>query len=753
MPINGIRKATWAAFLCLLFLAAGAAEPLRAAETPVAPEDTKAVVIIVNAASADSEAVGAYYAKRRGVPDSNICRVRCTTSEVMSRREFDAEIRGPLRAFLVERRLAALAPSGGLADLKVKYLVPTYGVPVKIRDDYGDAKLEDLPRKPTGRTAAAVDSELCLLARPSYLLQGWIANPAYRQPAPAEPVIFCARLDGPTPEIARGLVDAALDAERDGLFGIAYIDARGIENGPYKVGDDWLLGATAALEVAGFFTRLDREPATFHPDMPMPDAAFYFGWYAPDLCGPMAAAAFRFRRGTVAYHLHSASAARLRTDRSGWAGPLLTKGAAATMGAVFEPYLPGTIDIAEFTRLFLSGRTFAESACRATPMLSWMMAFVGDPLYAPFRKDKAADLPPFWRDVRDAVRTAAQGDAAAALGVCSKHDTEPLFVEIAAAVCLKAGRDADAIDRYRQLARVAKDPYSSVQAHLRIAGRLAASRQPDAVATALDAYIDCIRAHPGSPHAVPAYKAALALARSLGRKDAEAGLWARLAADFPGRALGRFAAAELWARGLRKDCPVPWVAVRQAAGNIAIDGRTDDPAWGRAAAIDALAFRSGGGAAALPARIRLAYDDSALQVLAEFPRDPAAGAAARPAPAEDTLEITLSPARDARHAVGITVQRNGAPAGSSRGIEWRFAPLAAPQHGPDADGGWCVEVRIPFAALGQKPPTPDSAWAVNFVYRFTTTRFPFRTTPVFQSWARPDADPLAPECAGLLIFR
>ncbi len=36
------------------------------------------------------------------------------------------------------------------------------------------------------------------------------------------------RLDGPTPQIARGLVDKAISAEKTGLHGFAYIDSRGI---------------------------------------------------------------------------------------------------------------------------------------------------------------------------------------------------------------------------------------------------------------------------------------------------------------------------------------------------------------------------------------------------------------------------------------------------------------------------------------------------------------------------------------------
>ncbi len=43
---------------------------------------------------------------------------------------------------------------------------------------------------------------------------------------PLNGVLMVSRLDGPTPEIANGLVDKALAAEKDGLWGRAYFDTR-----------------------------------------------------------------------------------------------------------------------------------------------------------------------------------------------------------------------------------------------------------------------------------------------------------------------------------------------------------------------------------------------------------------------------------------------------------------------------------------------------------------------------------------------
>ena len=85
------------------------------------------------------------------------------------------------------------------------------------------------------RNEAAVDSELAWLplVKMNVPLSGPLPNWVYgaTNPAllhPTNGILLVARLDGPSVEIARGLVDKALAAERDGLWGRAYFDARGL---------------------------------------------------------------------------------------------------------------------------------------------------------------------------------------------------------------------------------------------------------------------------------------------------------------------------------------------------------------------------------------------------------------------------------------------------------------------------------------------------------------------------------------------
>src|ERR1700685_3918181 len=106
---------------------------------------------------------------------------------------------------------------------------------------------------------------------------------------PTNGILLVARLDGPTPEIARGLVDKAMQAERDGLWGRAYFDARGLEmTNSYFLGDKWILGAAEISRALGFEVTVDDKPETFPADFPMSQIVIYCGWDDGNGSGPSA---------------------------------------------------------------------------------------------------------------------------------------------------------------------------------------------------------------------------------------------------------------------------------------------------------------------------------------------------------------------------------------------------------------------------------------------------------------------------------
>jgi uncharacterized protein (TIGR03790 family) len=200
-----------------------------------------------------------------------------------------------------------------------------------------------------------------------------------------------ARLDGPTPAIARRLVDNALTAEAAGLSGKVYIDARGYKYDPkggdagtgYAGYDESMREAARLLEKAGLPVVLDDTPELF-ASRSCPDAAIYCGWYAltnyRDCC--------TFVPGAVAWHLASGEAVTLRDQNSkAWCPNFLKAGVAATLGPVAEPYTIGFPKPAEFFGFLATGKyTLAEVHARTQYFASWMTVLVGDPLYNPFGK-------------------------------------------------------------------------------------------------------------------------------------------------------------------------------------------------------------------------------------------------------------------------------------------------------------------------------------------------------------------------------
>jgi tetratricopeptide (TPR) repeat protein len=154
------------------------------------------------------------------------------------------------------------------------------------------------------------------------------------------------------------------------------------------MGDDWILGAGKICQYyGGYQTIMDTNLATFPADFPMSQIAFYCGWYDEHASGPFAQPTVEFMPGAFAYHLHSFSASTIRSTTQRWVGPLLAKGAAATMGCVDEPYISGTPDVSIFAgRWIVMGFTYGEAAYACQEALSWQTTVIGDPLYQPFAK-------------------------------------------------------------------------------------------------------------------------------------------------------------------------------------------------------------------------------------------------------------------------------------------------------------------------------------------------------------------------------
>jgi len=366
------------------------------------------VVVVYNSRVPESQAVAAHYAAARHVPAKQVFGFALTTNEVISRAEFTSDLQTPLAKALVAAGLwkfgqtpipaNSISPAHSeerVVAAKIRYAVLCYGVPLKIAP--GSVPADEAPyltRTELRRDDASVDSELAWLPliQVKVSLVGPLPNSLFggtnrQQLSPTNGLLLVARLDGPTAEIASNLVDKALLAERDGLWGRAYIDTRNEPtNASYYPGDVWLREGAAVCRNLGFDVDVDTNLATYPAAYPMSQIAIYAGWYDGEVSGPFTLPTVEFMPGAIAYHLHSFSADTLRSTTRNWCGPLLAKGATCTMGCVNEPYLQFTPQIGVFLQSLANGFTFGEAAWAAQPALSWQTTVIGDPLYQPFKE-------------------------------------------------------------------------------------------------------------------------------------------------------------------------------------------------------------------------------------------------------------------------------------------------------------------------------------------------------------------------------
>jgi uncharacterized protein (TIGR03790 family) len=291
------------------------------------------------------------------------------------------------------------------------------GIPLRIDEEpeYGppDAKTKQRPviAPAAGKAnAASVDSELSIFGVVDHPISGPLNNPYFDKNVPfltqpLAPFFLVSRIDGPTYEIAKRLIDDALAVEKTGLFGKVYIDLAQKNEAGYKEGEDWLLASAKTFGASGFPLIVDTRSERFLTNYPMTDAAVYLGWYVLPPDGPFLNPEFKFKRGAIACHLHSFSATTVRSAGEGWVGLLLTQGACGVFGNVYEPFLGLTVHFDKLSDRLLRGYCLAEAGAMATPGCSWMSVILGDPLYRPFAADiDKGKSDPDYRLLRQAMR-------------------------------------------------------------------------------------------------------------------------------------------------------------------------------------------------------------------------------------------------------------------------------------------------------------------------------------------------------------
>jgi uncharacterized protein (TIGR03790 family) len=311
--------------------------------------------------------VGEYYASRRGIPFSNIVHLSvplaCCSNDPrhwdswnVNWEKFETYVRTPVKSFL---------ESNGMKT-RIKYIVPTYGIPVRTTTPNYPKGLQPDFLSIDSFLAAIYSGSDAPFRRNPYAL----SRPEYSKDRFADwqnpqgwPMYLVTRLDGPGAAIAAGLVDKAILAESTLTRndGIGYFDYQGNHN--YPVTDFTMLNAYNLAVQRGFRAVLNDQSLTSGQMIhSAPQALWAWGWYSglSDWDG------YEFVNGAVGAQLTS-----------------YTANNTATWGATGEPYTSGYANGDNLLQHFWNGYNFGESAYLASPVLNWMMVFVGDPLYTP----------------------------------------------------------------------------------------------------------------------------------------------------------------------------------------------------------------------------------------------------------------------------------------------------------------------------------------------------------------------------------
>ena len=363
----------------------------RAAGAPP-PIDPASVAVLYNTSDLDSEKIARAYLAARAIPEANLIGLAMPLTAEISRQQFDSTIKAPLVATFDKRQWwqRAKDASGRVMTVKsrIRVLVTIRGVPLKIAH-----QPPATPPPPAagaqGQLAnhneAAVDSELTILGIEGLGLDGPLRNQYFQSSSPIAAanlpfLLLVGRIDAHTPAVCLRMINDAVATETAGLWGRAYVD---IAN-KIPEGDKWLADIIKANGKSGIPTIIDRNDQTLPANYPMTQAALYFGWYSANRDGPLLNPRFMFKQGAVAAHIHSFSAIQLRNPDANWSAALLARGAAATVGNVYEPYLGPSHNLNIFHDRLLAGFSLVEAAYMAVPVVSWQSIVLGDPLYRPF---------------------------------------------------------------------------------------------------------------------------------------------------------------------------------------------------------------------------------------------------------------------------------------------------------------------------------------------------------------------------------
>lgn len=383
----------------------------------------KEIIIIANSNVKKSIELSKEYMSVRNIPKENLLTLEVENKETIERDVYNQKLVRPIRKFLARHQQGH----------RIRCILLIYGMPLKIeappltpgekhrvallekkitelrlqlskihyksgekeeklKNELEMAVLERKQLEPLNYRAA-LDSELMAVLVKDYPLTGGLRNPfflGFRDQnglVDKNEVLMVSRLDGPSPKDVSRMLSDAIFAEKNGLKGKAYFDARWkstetSEQKGYSFYDQSIHKSAALIrENTEIIVNLDEKETLFQPGE-CPETALYCGWYSLGTYIP----AFTWARGAIGYHIASSECATLKKKGSQvWCKRMIEEGVAATLGPVEEPFVQAfPVPSIFFSYLVEGNLSLAECYLLSLPYLSWKMVLIGDPLYRPF---------------------------------------------------------------------------------------------------------------------------------------------------------------------------------------------------------------------------------------------------------------------------------------------------------------------------------------------------------------------------------
>ena len=361
-------------FLPLLLLLLAAGDSLRAQS-----ESYDDVMLIVNTRSTASVEIGNFFASRRNIPESHICRIAVDTSETIDSARFVA-LKWEIQGWMRQRNLVD----------SMNYIVTTKGCPLRVSGSWDDvntlvfgsqSSFEDCLVLMNG-----VDSVSMLLVKlnasfPTSRYYGSIVH--FRRNAETLPMYLVTRLDGYTVEQVKSYITRAEEPAvvGEGLW-VIDVDPGKDGSGGYQSYNDNMREGSRILSSRGMNVLFNDDATYLHNQT---GVIGYASWGSNDGSsggGAEAKPGNTWLNGSIAETAVSTGGRSFMVG-AGYGQSLvadwIAEGACGMKGYTDEPYLFAIAHPDILFDRYSNGFNMAESFYAASRLIGWRQVVIGDP--------------------------------------------------------------------------------------------------------------------------------------------------------------------------------------------------------------------------------------------------------------------------------------------------------------------------------------------------------------------------------------